>query len=179
MIYLGRDQAQQAHTFALPHDPHDALWLPNHGVDVMRIAQLWSVPFQDATIALLQNRANKQYEIIWVRTTYGDPSLWAINHNDLSEDPNEFLAPPFLLGDATLMSDEFPPLLIAATEGRTDIPGVKTAVCAITIRQRDVLLFDQLTHQVETPKNWRHLLTDEVWEAHADVTASCYVLDSL
>ncbi len=109
-----------------------------------------------------------------------DVSLWAINHNNLLEDPTEFRAPGYLQGDPTLGP---PPLLLlfAATEGRTDIVGAKTAAVSIVLRQRDVLIFDQVKQPAMDkglPKHWRQLLSDEMWEVHADVLALCYVLDA-
>jgi hypothetical protein len=145
--------------------------------------RLWTVPFQDAVVVLLQSR-DQRFEVLWVRTNESetlnrDLPLWAINHNNLLEDVSEFRAPGYLHGDPTL---GLPPLLllVAATEGRTDIAGANTATASIVLRQRDVLVFDQVKQPVSkvTPKHCRELLSDEVWEVHANVVASCYVLDA-
>ncbi len=176
-IQLGRDQFA-AHSFVLPAD---ALRSP-HMVPV----QLWSVPFQDAVVVLLQSREQRHFEVLWMRSNENealnrDLSLWAVNHNNLLDDPREFRAPGYLRGDPTLAPPPLLLLLFTATEGRTDIVDAKTATASIVLRQRDVLVFDQLKQSaIDTglPKQWRQLLSDEVWEMHADVVATCYVLDA-
>lgn len=146
-----------------------------HREMVMRPVQAWSVPFQAAVLVLMQHNTTKERELVWIHNEV-DVSNWAVNHNNLTENPEDFAAPPFLLGDATLNG---PIPLIAATEGRTDIAGAKTAMAAVTIRSRDVMLFDQVQQTQTEAKHWRHLLTQELWEPRpAPVTASCMVLDA-
>jgi hypothetical protein len=148
---------------------------------IMRPTQLWTVPFQNAVIVELQNTYDGQREIVLLPTHKSaiyDLSFWAVNHNNLTEDPADFNVPPFLHGDATLVST----LVFASSEGRGDIAGAKIAATSIVIRNRDVLMFDQakLGACQHPPKHWRQLLTDELWEPRSvSVVSSCFVLDEM
>jgi hypothetical protein len=157
---------------------------------IMTPIQLWSVPFQDAVIVLFQNIDTREIELIWIpnegnlvttarEITHVESlelSLWAINHNNVTEHPSQFCAPPFLHGDPTLFDY---PIIISSTEGRTDIPNVKTALISVTIRHQHTLLFDQLKQQQQpAPTNhWRKKLTLQLWEPQL-ITCSCFVLDA-
>ncbi len=157
----------------------------------MNIVQLWTVPFQDAVIVKLQSPTTLYCELIWIRTSAmslpakdRDLSLWAINHNNLAENPQDFRAPPFLDGDKTLGPTTT--VLLSSTEGRRDLVHVNTACASVILRHRDVLFFDQVKQASaddENPRHhrhWRHLLTDEVWEPKAiPVCSSCFVFDSI
>jgi hypothetical protein len=147
---------------------------------VMRPIKCWVVSFQQAVVVLLQHIKTGEQELVWVPMDTPlchdfELSNWSINHNNLTENPEDFAAPPFLHGDSTLGVP-----LIAATEGRMDVVG-KTALYAVTIRYRDTLLFDQVS-QTKMKKKvhcWRALLTEELWEPKAiPVTSVCLVLDS-
>ncbi len=110
----------------------------------MHPAGMWSVPFQNAVIVLLQHNKTGERELVWIPTSEPldpkfDLSNWSINHNNLTENPEDFASPPFLHGDPTLTS-----VIVASTEGRLDIPNAKTAICSVMIRQRETLLFDQV-----------------------------------
>ncbi len=149
---------------------------------VMFPIKTWTVPFQQAVIVLLQHHKTKEQELVWIPTSQPlahnfELSNWSLNHNNLVENPEDFAAPPFLLGDSTLKS--LP--IIAATESRTDIPNAKTALCSVTIRQNDTLLFDQVKQDGNvTRHHWRMMLTDEINEPRRiPVTSACFVLDSL
>ncbi len=149
---------------------------------VMRVSGLWSVPFQNACIVEFENVESHEKELAWVPTTRKTPkadfdvSLWAINHNSVAESPDNFAAPPVLLGDRSL---GISPPLVAGTEGRVDIPNAKTAVVSVTLRKRDTLIFDQVKQLETTPKNWRLVLTEELFEPkQIPVTCACFVLDA-
>ena len=158
---------------------------------LMEPLDVCSVPFQHAALLLLRNRDHhSRQELLYIPT---DPtpfpsspsslpvelSYWALNHNTFAEHPGDFQAPPFLHGDATL---EHNTIMMAATEGRTDIANVHTALTAVALRQRDVLLFDQI-HQKQkqqTVGHWRMLMTCELFEPRRiPVSAMCIVLDAL
>ena len=158
---------------------------------LMEPLDVCSVPFQNAVLLLLRNRQNQsRRELLWIPT---DPSplptsplapvelsYWALNHNTFAEHPGDFQAPPFLHGDASLVHNT---IMMAATEGRTDIANVHTALTAVALRQRDVLLFDQIHQkqkQKQQPKHWRMLVTCELFEPRRiPVSAMCIVLDAL
>ena len=146
---------------------------------VMRPTQLWTVPFQNAVIVELQNIYDGHREIVLLPTqkpAIYDLSFWAINHNNLTEDPADFNVPPFLHGDETLVST----VAIASSEGRGDIIGAKIAAASVVIRNRDLLMFDQAKRGDCQAKHWRQLLTDEVWEPRSvSVVSSCFVLDEM
>lgn len=146
---------------------------------VMQPSRLWTVPFQQAVIVQLQNIKTGERELVWIPTATPQPfdfelSSWAINHNNLMENPEDFSSPPFLYGDASLKTDP----IIASTESRVDIPTAKAALTTVTIRGRDSLMFDQVK-QNQVVKHWRHLLTEEIWEPkNIPMTSSCMLLDS-
>jgi hypothetical protein len=146
----------------------------------MHPVRIWSVPFQEAVIVLLQHNKTQEQELVWIPTSQPldrnfELSNWSINHNNLTENPEDFAAPPFLHGDPTLTS-----VIVASTEGRNDIPNAKTAMCSVMIRQCDTLLFDQVKQDhTMTPRYWRQLLTDELWEPRGiPIASACFVLDS-
>jgi hypothetical protein len=147
---------------------------------VMRVSGLWSVPFQNACIVEFESMDSHEKELVWVPTgktskSDFDVSLWAINHNSVAENPDAFAAPPFLLGDRSL---GISPPLVAGTEGRTDI-NAKTAIVSVTMRKRDTLVFDQVKQLDAMPKNWRHVLTEELFEPkQIPITCACFVLDA-
>ncbi len=151
-----------------------------HRQVLMRPTQLWTVPFQQAVIVQLQNINTEERELVWIPTSKPQPfdfelSNWAINHNNLTENPEDFASPPFLHGDSSLKTDP----IIASTESRIDIPTAKAALAAVTIRGRNTLMFDQVKQQQPNVIHWRHLLTDELWEPKAiPMTSACMVLDS-
>ena len=151
---------------------------------VMMPVQAWTVPFQDAVVLVLQNRKSGLFEVVWAPThpLVGGPidfSFFALNHNTMAEDPFDFRMPPFLLGDESLGQSE-QPILVTGIEGRTDLANVNTAVAAITLRQRDVLQFDQVKQERQQVRHWRQLVTDELFEPRRiPVSAMCYVLDGL
>ena len=67
---------------------------------VMRPNQLWTVPFQQAVIVQLQHVKTEERELVWIPTAKPQPfdfelSNWAINHNNLMENPEDFRSPPF------------------------------------------------------------------------------------
>jgi hypothetical protein len=150
---------------------------------VMFPINAWSVPFQQAVIVLLQHFKTKEQELVWIPTSQPldrnfELSNWALNHNNLTENPEDFAAPPFLLGDSTLKT----PPIIAAIESRTDVPNAKTALCSVTIRHNDTLLFDQLKQEdkKQPQQHWRMMLTDELFEPRRiPISSACFVLDSL
>jgi len=151
----------------------------------MQPAQLWTVPFQEAALMLLRNKDSGHAELVWIPTDQQIPqdvhdlSLFALNHNSFAEDPGDFRAPPTLLGDGTMGQM---PIIMAATEGRTDLlPKVRTAMAAVTIRKRDTLLFDQLKQEEKRGmRHWRQFLTDELKEVRGlPISAACFVLDAL
>jgi hypothetical protein len=113
---------------------------------IMRPIQLWCVPFQKAVIVLFQNIKTGERELVWIQIDTEQQkkeielSDFSINHNNLTEKPEDFCSPPFLHGDPTLESTD---PIIAATEGRVDIPTAKIAITTVTIRKRDTLLFDK------------------------------------
>jgi hypothetical protein len=173
------EESRGGYSFELPSE---ALWNPNAHTALLPV-QSWTVPFQDAVVVLLQSTVVDATELVWIRTNREenlkrDLSLWALNHNTQLENPEDFLAPPFLQGDPTLTSAP----LIAACEGRIDIAGAKTACLALSMRRSETLIFDQIKQEQEEktgPKHWRQLLTQELWERSGGViTASCYVLDA-
>lgn len=181
----------RGHSFELPSEAlwdHNALAAAaaaaNRELSLVPV-QLWTVPFQDAVVVLLQSTREEQgLELVWIRTVQErklnrDPALWALNRNTQLEDAGEFVAPPFLQGDPTLTSAP----LVAACEGRVDILGVQTACAAVSMRRSETLVFDQVKQDEAMqlpPKHWRQLLTQELWERSGSViTASCYVLDAL
>lgn len=158
----------------------------NHRMDV---EEIWTVPFQNSAVVLLRNAKTNHRELAWIRTPRDitsttelqinrDASLWAINHNMLTENPEDFKSPPYLNGDASL---DGPKPLIFATEGRTDIENVRMACVGVFVRQRDLLVFDQvIAATTSTPKHWRHLLTHEQAEPRRiPVSAACWILDSM
>jgi hypothetical protein len=152
--------------------------VPLNETFIMRPTQLWTVPFQQAVMVQLQNIKTAEQELIWIPTAKRQPfdfemSNWAINHNNLMENPEDFASPPFLRGDPSLKTDP----IIASTESRIDVPSAKAALTTVTIRGRDTLMFDQVK-QNQSVKHWRHLLTDELWEPKAiPMTSACMVLD--
>ncbi len=120
--------------------------LLTHNKDlVMHPVRMWSVPFQEAVLVLLQHNKTQEQELVWIPTSSQqldrnfELSNWSLNHNNLTENPEDFAAPPFLHGDPTITS-----VIVASTEGRLDIPNAKTAICSVMIRQRETLLFDQV-----------------------------------
>jgi hypothetical protein len=151
---------------------------------ITRPIQLWCVPFQKAVIVLLQNINTGERELVWIQTDTEQQrkeielSDWAINHNNLTENPEDFCSPPFLHGDPTLESTD---PIITSTEGRVDIPTAKIAITTVTIRKRDTLLFDQVKEEnKKAVRHWRHLLTHELWEPRSiPLISACFVLDSL
>jgi hypothetical protein len=169
------DLGKGEHTFDLASPAFTSLGLEKKVI--MIPIQLWSVPFQKAVIVMLQNTKSEERELVWIPTSAPNEleySNWAINHNNLTENPEDFCSPPFLHGDPTLNN-----VVIASTEGRTDIPTAKTAVVTVTIRNRDTLIFDQVKQNHNPAKHWRQLLTDELWEPrNIPMTSSCFVLDS-
>jgi hypothetical protein len=131
---------------------------------IVRPTQLWTVPFQQAVIVQLQNIKTGERELVWIPTGQPQPfdfemSNWAINHNNLMENPEDFSSPGLLHGDPTLQNEP----IIASTESRIDVPSAKAALTTVTLRGRDTLMFDQVK-QNQVVKHWRHLLTDELWE---------------
>ncbi len=142
---------------------------------IMQPVKIWTVPFQQAALVQLQNVKSKKLDLVWIPNRADrdyELSNWALNHNTMEENPQDFRSPPFLHG-----MDDGPPI-IACTEGRTDVAHAKTALSSIVIRQRDVLFFDQLK-QKENGNHWRQLLTDEFSEPRRiPVTSACYVLDA-
>ncbi len=149
---------------------------------VMHPVRMWPVPFQEAVIVLLQHNRTQEQELVWIPTSSQhldrrnfELSNWSINHNNLAENPEDFAAPPFLHGDSTLTN-----VIVASTEGRLDIPNAKTAISSVMIRQRETLIFDQVKQDnTTTPRYWRQLLTDELWEPRGiPITSACFVLDS-
>ncbi len=116
-----------------------------HRQVLMRPTQLWTVPFQQAVIVQLQNINTEEGELVWIPTSKPQPfdfelSNWAINHNNLTENPEDFASPPFLYGDPSMKTEP----ILASTESRIDVPTAKAALIAVTIHGRDTLLFDQV-----------------------------------
>jgi hypothetical protein len=180
-IQLQRD-GMKAHTFELASPA--LVSLGQRREQMMLFVCAWTIPFQQAVVVVLECKSSKDRELVWIPTHQRqldrdfELSNWAINHNNLTENPEDFAAPPFLHGDKTL-SD----VIIASTEGRVDIPNVRTAMTAIVIRHGEVMVFDQLQQQEDPtkkiPANWRRLLTNEVFEhSHVPVLRGCIVLDA-
>jgi hypothetical protein len=146
---------------------------------IVRPTQLWTIPFQQAVIVHLQNIKTGARELVWIPTAKPQPfdfemSNWAINHNNLMENPEDFSSPGLLHGDPTLQNEP----IITSTESRIDVPSAKAALATVTIRGRDTLMFDQVK-QTQAVNHWRHLLTDELWEPKAiPMTSACMVLDA-
>jgi hypothetical protein len=145
---------------------------------IMQPIKMWTVPFQQAVVVQLQNVETKQLDMVWIPNRAArdfEVSNFAINHNTLEENPDDFRSPPFLHG--TDMDDP----IIASTEGRTDVANARTALTSIVVRKQDVLLFDQLKQDAkqDVKKHWRQLLTDQLFEPRRiPVTSACYVLDA-
>lgn len=189
----------------------EAFQAPNLAATVMmKPLRLWTMPFQDAVLVLFANTETGHQELIWIPTLKSlltsstirhaqtdklEPSLWALNHNALAESPENFQVPPYLLGDPTMTTttttSESKLLVVAATEGRTDIVNVRTGLAAIGLRKRDFLVFDQLSqsNQLQSPskepqttqpvKHWRQLVTSELWEPRRiPISCACMVLDA-
>jgi hypothetical protein len=180
-IQLQRD-GMKAHTFEIASPA--LMSLGQRKEQMMQFVCAWTVPFQQAVVMMLECTSSKDRELVWIPTHQRqldrdfELSNWAINHNNLTENPEDFAAPPFLHGDKTL-SD----VIVASTEGRVDIPNVRTAMTAVVIRHRDVMVFDQLQQQEDPtkkiPPHWRRLLTNEVFEhSHVPVLRGCMVLDA-
>ena len=151
-------------------------WTGAEALENVCVSAMWAVPFQQALLVQFQGREKQRYELCWIRIhakARDDPSMWALNHNNLLEDPREFLSPPFLRGEMVKGA-----VFVAATEGRIDVPG-KTAAVAVTMIGSQTLVFDQaLTAERERPaQNWRELVTSELDEP-VPVSASCFVLDA-
>jgi hypothetical protein len=147
-----------------------------HKEVIMHPVKIWTVPFQQAAVVQLRNVKTAKLDVVWIPNRIDrdhELSNWAINHNTMQENPQDFRSPPFLHG-----TDDDPPL-VACTEGRSDVANAKTALSAITVRGRDLLFFDQLKQNDKKKKHWRQLLTDEVAEPRRiPVTSTCVVLDA-
>ncbi len=178
-IQLQRD-GMNTHTFELVSPALVSL----RREQMMHFARAWTIPFQQAVAVMLESNTSKDSELVWIPTHQKqldcnfELSNWAVNHNNLVENPEDFAAPPFLHGDKTLSE-----VIVASTEGRVDIPNVRTAMTAVVIRHKDVMVFDQLQQQEDPTKktlpHWRRLLTKEVFEhSHVPVLRSCIVLDA-
>lgn len=150
----------------------------------MMATRIWTVSFQDACLVLVENAKTKYQELLWLRGETGeeqsscDVSLWAINHNNMMDsNPESFMEPPFLHGDATLQGPQS--VFLCSTEGRK---GVGNACATVIVRQRDILTFDKVLSPCynTTRRHWRQLVTHER-QSHSGipVSAACYVLDSL
>jgi hypothetical protein len=193
----------------------EAFQAPNLKATVMmKPLQLWTMPFQEAVLVLLANTETGHQELVSIptpsnlltssssnrsrqaQTNKVEPSMWALNHNAFAESPENFQVPPYLLGDPTMTTTstststtEKNLLMVAATEGRTDIANVRTGLVAIGLRKRDFLLFDQLsqsnqastkeTQTTRPAKHWRQLVTSELWEPRRiPISCACMVLDA-
>ncbi len=167
---------------------------------VMIVAQVWSLSFRGACLVLLQNRETGRQELVWVKTTVPPSQLyelhdvryWALNHNVLPENVDDFVVPVVLDGSTVsqetssevAVSLHLHPVLVSTTEDWT----------SVVMGGKVVLVFDKLKldeswiSEGGIPKNrhWRDLLTDELLEPDRGgiggyqtiITASCFVLDA-
>ena len=175
----------------------------------MQFIQVWPLNLMNTCIALAQNKRTGHGEVIWIgrpetndagddvklgRVKCCDVSLWALNRNNFSkEDMDDFVVPPFLVGDASL------PLFCGDATATT---AVLVASCyavpcaAIVIRHQHVLIFDRITNTTtafgkgdegrmgkkrkigEEAHHWRQMVTTEMTlPSVIPVTAACFVLD--
>ncbi len=103
---------------------------------VMTIAQVWSLFFRGACLVLLQNRESGHQELVWVKTAVPplqmcelhDVRYWALNHNVLLENVDDFVVPMVLNGAVSQhviggggFSLHFHPVLVSTTEGWTSV----------------------------------------------------------
>ncbi len=153
------------------------------------VAHMWTVPFRDACLVLLQNQnlTNSGHELVWVQT--GNPQshlsqvqdlrYWTLNRNIFLEDPNDFVV-PMHFGDG-LSEDEssssislqcIHPVLVCSTKDCTAVI-LEGKICLIFDFSKMNSSHDSTvssekvpaeTRQKITAKHWRHLLTAEFCE---------------
>jgi hypothetical protein len=153
------------------------------------VAHMWTVPFRDACLVLLQdqNPSNNGNELVWVQTGVPMSSLsqvqdlryWALNRNVFLEDSNDFVVPTTLgevVSDADC-STSIPlmwmhPVLVCSTNDCTVVV-LEGKICLIfdkskmkschftNVRHGNVR---QKVHQESPISHWRHLLTDQFCE---------------